>query len=261
MLSMTHRLRSSIDRVLLFAGIQLLVAAGAFAEDLGDAFHEDFDAVLRQHVSDGHVDYPAISRDARFASYLERLAAIEVSPDLPPNERLAFWVNAYNALAIKGILDGGSPSSLLGRLSYFKRDKYRVGGLNITLYDLERDVIIPLGDNRIHFAIVCASASCPPLLDEAYLPSKVDEQLQEQTVAFINDAVKNTYDLDRQRMRVSKIFDWFKEDFAEEAGSVQDYVSRYVSDADVKAALAETRWRVRYHKYDWSLNGIAPDEG
>ena len=72
---------------------------------------------------------------------------------------------------------------------------------------------------------------------------------------------KNTYDLERQRLRVSKIFDWFKKDFADEAGSVQEYVSRYVRDDEIRAGLAEARWRVRYHKYDWSLNGIAPDEG
>ena len=190
MQSPTHRARRFTRFVLVAIGIQLFAAAGALAQDLNDAFHDEFDAVLRAHVSDGRVDYPAIARDARFGSYLERLAAIEVAPDLPLNERLAFWVNAYNALAIKGILDGGSPSSLLGRLSYFKRDQYRVGGREITLYDLERDVIIPLGDNRIHFAIVCASASCPPLLAEAYVPSKVDEQLEQQTVAFVNDPQK-----------------------------------------------------------------------
>ena len=252
--------------VLVFLSVQLLIVqlfigAGAMAQGLNDAFHDDFDSVLRAHVSDGRVDYPAIARDVRFSRYLERLATAQVTPDLPLPERLAFWVNAYNALAIDGILSGGSPSSLLGRLSYFKRDKYEVAGREITLYDLERDVIIPLGDNRIHFAIVCASASCPPLLAEAYVPSKIDEQLEAQSIAFVNDPTKNTFDLARQRMRVSKIFDWFKDDFAAEAGSVQDYVARYVRDTSVKAALTDGAWRVRHHKYDWSLNGIAPDEG
>lgn len=84
------------------------------------------------------------------------------------SEALVYWINAYNTLAIKGILDGRSPRTLLGKYSYFKKAKYRVGGKRINLYDLERKVIIPMGEPRIHFAINCASQSCPKLLSRAY---------------------------------------------------------------------------------------------
>lgn len=240
--------------IVCFATPSLALAGG-----FGDAYHSDFNAILKANVDSGRVNYPGIAADPRFAAYVDALANADIPESTPFEQRLAFWVNAYNALAIQGILDGGSPSSLLGRLSYFKRDKYQVAGRTITLFDLEHDVIIPLGDNRIHFAIVCASASCPVLLDEAYLPSQIDTQLDEQARLFINDGSKNAYDLERGRARISKIFDWFKKDFAAESGSVQRYIAPYVSDPEIAAALAENRFRVKHQKYDWSLNGVQPE--
>lgn len=243
---------------MLALGASTGAAAGEAALD--DGFHRDFDAVLTEHVDAGQVDYPGIAADRRFHDYVAALEEASVPESAPLEQRLAFWVNAYNALAIEGILAGGSPSSLFGRLSYFKRDEYRVAGRTITLYDLERDVIIPLGDNRIHFAIVCASASCPPLRAEAYVPSRIDAQLQEQSEIFVNDDSKNAFDLQRGRARVSKIFDWFEDDFVAESGSVQRYLARFVRDPDVRDALTNDRLRVRHKKYDWSLNGTPPPE-
>ena len=251
----------SIGKALLASLAALLFAAHASATDtIDDAFHAPFDAVLKANVVDGHVNYSGVAADSRFHAYVAALAGAKVPENLPLASKLAFWINAYNALAIQGIIEGRSPSSFFGRVSYFKRDEYAVAGLSITLYDLERDIIIPLGDNRIHFAIVCASQSCPPLRSEAFVSEMLDAQLDEQAQLFLGDETKNSFDLDRNRANVSKIFDWFADDFAAEAGSVQRYIAKFVDDAPLRDALAAERLRVKHKKYDWNLNGTPPPE-
>ena len=218
-----------------------------------------FDQVLRAHVTDGRVDYPAIKRDPRFSGYLAALRETDADALATRQEKLAFWINAYNALAIKGILDGLSPASLFGRLKYFKLAKYDAGGKHINLYDLEREVIIPFGDPRIHFAIVCASRSCPKLRSEAYAAGRLDEQLNDNARGFINDAARNRFDVENKTAALSRIFDWFDDDFEQQAGSVQRYLGEYLEDPAAREAADRENFRIHYLKYDWNLNGIAPD--
>jgi hypothetical protein len=240
---------------ILAAATALLIGGQAVAT--GHADHADFDAILKTSVDDGYVDYPRIAADPRFPDYVEALAA-PLPADASRDEQLAFYINAYNALAIRGILDGQSPSSLLGRYKYFKGTEYDVGGQHMNLYDLERKVIIPFGEPRIHFAIVCASASCPPLRAEAYTAERLEAQLEEQARAFLTDTSKNYFEPDRRRARLSRIFDWFPEDFAGHSGSVQQYIAQYVTDPGIAAALRVQDYKIKYLKYDWSLNGIEP---
>ena len=174
-------------------------------------------------------------------------------------EQLAFWINTYNALAIKGIIDGGSPSSFFGRIGYFKTTTYEAGGKTISLYDLERDVIIPLGEPRIHFAIVCASFSCPMLRSEAYTAEHLDEQLELNARRFINDPTRNRFDRGSKVAHLSKIFDWFPEDFEKHSGTVLGYVANYVDDPELAKELRDGGYKIKYLKYDWSLNGVAPE--
>lgn len=223
----------------------------------GAELHEPFHRVLVDHVDNGRVDYADIARDPRFDEYLSALASTD--PGLNGrDERLAYWINAYNAFAIEGILDGASPSSFFGRIGYFRTRSYTAGGERINLYDLEHDVLIPVGEPRIHFAIVCASMSCPELRSEAYTAAKLDSQLDTQARNFINDETKNRFDREAKVAHLSKIFDWFEEDFVEHSGSVLDYVARYVNDPRLAKELESGTYVVRYLDYDWSLNGIPP---
>jgi len=236
-------------------GVALLIGSHTLAA--GQANHAEFGEILTASVNGGYVDYPRIAADPRFFAYVAALAA-PLPADASRDEQLAFYINAYNALAIKGIVDGLSPSSLLGRYRYFKGTDYDVGGERMNLYDLEHKVIIPFGEPRIHFAIVCASASCPPLRAEAYTAARLETQLEEQAHTFISDTSKNYFEPDRRIARLSKIFDWFEEDFARHSGSVQQYLAQYVTDPNIAAALRGQEYKVKYLKYDWSLNGIEP---
>ena len=223
------------------------------AADETAGLHDKLSQVLKAHVKDGVVDYDGIEDDQRFFQYLDELALTNPDEFATDQEKLAYWINAYNALAIKGIIDDLSPSSFFGRISYFKTTDYQAGGRVIDLYDLERDVIIPFDEPRIHFAIVCASMSCPKLISEAYVASRLDEQLQNSAVDFINDPAKNQFDTDRKVAKLSKIFDWFEGDFKKHSGSVQKYVSQYLKDANLAGELDS--YPVKHLKYDWNLNG------
>ncbi len=155
--------------------------------------------VLEAHVSNGVVDYPAIQMDDRLPTYLAQLDRVDPNAFVTRNERLAFWINAYNAFAIKGILDHYSPVSYVGRYRYFIGRDYRIGGTTINLYDLERQVLIKqFHEPLIHFAIVCASMSCPNLQTWVYEPDQLEHQLDRVARDFINDPTRNRFDRTRE---------------------------------------------------------------
>jgi hypothetical protein len=215
--------------------------------------------VLVQNVRNGYVDYEGIRADPAFPQFIGQLAEKPAEPDADPKARTALLINAYNAFAIKGILDGRSPSSLLARRSYFRGVKYRLQGEPITLEDLEAKRIRPLGDPRIHFAIVCASISCPRLSNHAYLAETLDDQLEDAARRFVNDISRNRFDVAQRIAFVSRIFDWFADDFGKEPGAVPAFMARYATDGAVRAALEDGRLQLRYLPYDWDLNGrVAP---
>lgn len=224
--------------------------------------HHALDETLRIHVTDGVLNYAAISVDSKFQAYLRQLDRIDPNRLPTRQDRLAFWINAYNAFAIKGILDGYSPMTLVGRYSYFIARGYQVGGETINLYDLERKLLIPnFREPLIHFAIVCASRSCPRLQPWAYSADKLDQQLEESARGFINDPTKNQFDRQQKIARLSMIFKWFEEDFIAHSGSLINYVKRYVADPDLARELETASYRVEFLEYDWRLNGTPPNEG
>lgn len=228
---------------------------GAPAGAAGEA-RDAFAGLLRDNVSAaGAVNYPGIKADPRLAEYLDYLATADPDSFATDQERLAFWINAYNALAIKGILDGLSPDGLFARVIFFRTTDYMLAGREINLYDLERDIIIPFNEPRIHFAINCASVSCPILGAAPYVADQLEPQLEAATRAFINDPAKNRFDLAANTASISKIFDWFRAAFERAASSVQKYLVSYVADPEAALHLARDGFEVRYLDYDWSLNG------
>lgn len=219
-----------------------------------------WDALLRAHVHDGRVDYHAFAASQEFREFLLVIRRTRLTQDSTREQRLAFYINAYNARAIQGVLDGGSPASLWGRFQFFKRERHAVGGEDITLWDLEHKRIRSMGEARIHFALVCASASCPKLASRAYLPETVDSQLQEAALAFVNDPTRNRFDPERRVAHLSPIFEWYEADFVGASGSIHAYVALFVENPRVAEELAAGRYKIRFLDYDWSLNGAPPPE-
>jgi hypothetical protein len=237
--------RAALGAALLLAGGVAALAADTAA----------FGPLLQAHVRDGNVDYPAFQQNPAFRRHIAQLA--EPAVLATRTAQLAYYINAYNALAIAGILDGLSPSTLLGQVRYFKLRDWPLNGREISLYDLEHKVLRPLGEPRIHFAIVCASRSCPQLRADAYHEATLEAELDEQARLFVNDPTRNRYDKATRTAHLSAIFKWFDEDFRG-AGSVQKFVARYVSDPEVARDLANDAWRIEWLPYDWNLNGTPP---
>jgi len=213
------------------------------------------DDLLLSHVQDGFVDYDGIALDPRLDNFIGQLASTAPTALASTSEQKAFYINAYNAIAIRGILDGQSPDSFFGRSRFFKRMRVDVLGESLSLDDIEHGRLRPMGDARIHFAIVCASLSCPRLASRAYLPATLDAQLDAAAEQFLSDPTRNVFDSDRRVAYVSKIFDWFEEDFVANAGSLQSYLARYVTDQSSARLLRADSFDVKFRDYDWSLNG------
>jgi hypothetical protein len=221
--------------------------------------HQLWHQVLEHSVTNGRVDYPAIQIEHRFADYLRQLDRVDPATLPTREEQLAFWINAYNAFAIRGILDGESPAPYVGWYYYFKVREYAVGGEVVTLYNLEQAILrAQFNEPRVHFAIVCASNSCPKLQSWAFEGPQLAQQLDQVAREFVNDPSRNRFDRQRKVAYLSRIFEWFEGDFVASAGSVQKFVARYVLDPEVAQDLAADTYRIEFLEYDWSLNGIPP---
>jgi len=221
------------------------------------AEHETWDRLLQQYVDDdGRVAYKALALHDRPAldRYLGELAAADPEPRSPDAAK-AFWINAYNAGVFAAVLAGYSAESFLGRRGIFKRFTFEIAGERRTLDDIEHGIVRPrLEDPRTHFALVCASSSCPRLRRRAYTEEGIERALEEEARRFINDAGRNVIDPASRTVQLSEIFRWFAEDFVAAAGSVEAFVARYVESEAKRSLLREKAGALAYLSYDWTMN-------
>src|SRR3990167_726111 len=218
-----------------------------------------FDGVLGRYVSkDGLVDYKGLKKDKDFMRYIEYLSTTD--PDKLPSDkhRLAFWINAYNAFVLKGVLDEYPIKSVLdvGWLphSFFKRKEFLTKQGKITLQEIENVKIREaFREPRIHFAINCASMSCPKLLTESYKAGKLEEQFETQATSFINDKSKNYLDKENRILYLSSIFKWYKDDFIQNGEKTEAYIARYLNPDDAEF-IRNNKVTIKYLDYNWGLN-------
>ena len=218
--------------------------------------HSLYGELLNKYVKDGVVDYRGFKKDeALLDQYLEVLENIEVN-SLSRDEQFAFYLNTYNSWTIKLILrayPGIKSIKDLGNIfkSPWEKKIVRINGDIITLDDIEHKILrAKFKDPRVHFAVNCASKSCPPLISAPYRGSTLSQQLDESTRAFVNDP-KSNY-LKGNKLYVSKIFKWFPEDFNDD---VIGFVVQY-AEGDFKRELEAKKdnTKITYLYYDWSLN-------
>ncbi len=221
--------------------------------------HELFDQVLQKYVdSQGRVNYAGLKNDSgTLESYLDLLAVNAPSDRATFQTGLAFWINAYNALTIKGVLDH-YPTTSVRKIKlfggFFSRIKFQVGGRSYTLDNIEHDIIrSEFGDPRIHFALVCASLGCPILENRVFVPETLEERLDNATANFINNPEKVRLDRENGVLHLSQIFEWYAEDFEDTHHSVINFISEYLPEADT-AFLARAEVQIQYLQYDWRLN-------
>lgn len=198
------------------------------------------------------VDYAALASDARWPRIIRLLAEVAPEDIASPAERKAFYLNAYNILAINKVIENWPLRSLRSVGSFispvWKHDAGVVAGEEVTLSYLEQDVLRAMGDPRVHMAINCASLSCPDLRAEPYQADILEQQLEAQVRGFLQQDYKGILiDQDRKTVLLSSIFDWFEEDF-DSYGGVERFLRRYRPDIpagwSVEASLP----------YNWEIN-------
>jgi hypothetical protein len=234
--------------------------------DLVDATKQ-YATVLAEIVDDaGLVRYELLAEPARMTALETMVSALAESP-LPEDryERLALWCNAYNANVLLMALTYSGKEGFVNVLKvdgFFDKQSITVAGEKMTLNGLENDRIRPLGDPRIHAALVCAAMSCPPLRDEPYDAAKIEAQLDDQCRRWVNDSAK--FRMVDGKLGLSEILNWYGEDFdipryGNRIGFVLAYaepgsdITKYIVGAD----KPETVWLT----YDWTLNRAPADAG
>ncbi len=219
--------------------------------------HDIWNNLLQKHVDkDGFVDYKGIIKDKdKFQQYLDLLSSHPPGPKWTKEQKMAYWINAYNAFTVKlitdhypvkSIKDIGSSIQIPFVNTPWQHKFFKIGGEEMKLDQIEHKILRKeFNDPRIHFAIVCASYSCPRLLNEAYTADKLDKQLIEQAKHFL--ANKNKNEITPSKLELSKYFTWYKGDFTKNS-SLIEYLNKY---APVKINEGAD---IEYKDYNWSLN-------
>lgn len=218
--------------------------------------HDLWDGLLKKHVdADGFVNYKGFIKDSLvLKKYLAVLSSNHPHERWPREEQMAYWINAYNAFTVKLIVDNYPVASIkdIKNGIPFVNTVWDIKFINIQgkVYDLnniEHSILRKqFKDARIHAAVNCASYSCPKLWGEAFVASRLDQQLDSAMRAFVNDPLRNR--VTAGKAELSQIFSWYAGDFTEAAGSVRAYVNKY---AKVKL---ESSGKISYIDYNWELN-------
>jgi len=217
--------------------------------------HSVWDQALQAHVgADGFVNYEAFSTDANLDAYLNTLETTIPQEDWTREEEMAYWINAYNAYTIKLILKNYPIASItdIDGGQAWQKEWITIGNETLSLDAIENSILRPkFGDGRVHFAINCASFSCPTLHNRAFTAENLEENLEALSVRFVNDQDRNR--VGENPPQLSQIFNWFADDFAA-AGGVIPFINQYA-----ETPIAEGT-ELSYMEYDWSLNEAAQPE-
>ena len=217
--------------------------------------HEAWNKLLKKYVDNkGFVNYKGFIKDSiALNSYLNMLSENVPSASWTKEEKLAFWINAYNAFTIKlitdhypvkSIKDIGSKIQIPFVNTPWQKKFIPMGDKKIKLDDIENNILRKdFEEPRIHFSIVCASISCPKLRNEAYEASKIEAQLTDQAKAFLSDPTRNK----PAENKLSPIFKWFGGDFEKNGNKKIDFINKY-SPTKVDES------KIEYMSYDWGLN-------
>lgn len=229
--------------------------------------HSGWDSLLKKYVdADGQVNYRAWNSNAadkkKLDQYLTSLSHGNRRKDKGTalGHRLAFWINAYNAVTIKGILREYPTTSIRNHTAKFfgyniwKNLKLYVGGSAYSLDQMEHEILRKMNEPRIHFAIVCASKGCPRLLNQAYTQAKLDEQLTMNAKDFFSRRQNFQHDFARKQFKLSSLLSWFGEDFGSSQAKQLQRISPWLPNDAAKTAADRNSVQVSYLDYDWGLN-------
>ncbi|WP_299218014.1 DUF547 domain-containing protein [uncultured Aquimarina sp.] len=208
--------------------------------------HMVWDQILLINVSDdGKVNYPGFIRDKfLFDKYFKSLSENYPAENSSKEEKLAYWINLYNAIAMKMIIDNYPVKSINDIENPWKQKQIIVNGTKYSLDDIEHTILRKMNEPRIHFLLNCATKSSPKLWNRAYTARNIMTALEDKSYQFINNAAKNV--ITDEKVNVSMVFQWYKDDFKE--GDIVSFINQY-SDTKINKIM-----NGEYMEYDWSLN-------
>lgn len=216
-----------------------------------DDFYTSVTSFLQRHVAKGNVKYSSLQKDIHELNKLANEIAQYNLGAATASEKKAFYINAYNLLVLKQVMEHYPVKSVMDVPGFFDKKKYKVAGENLTLNELENKKLrLPFKDARIHFALVCAAKSCPPLLNRAYTPQLVEKQLESQTKLALQNPAFTKVLPQQKKVQVSELFKWYEEDFLAEATDIVAYINKYRSKPVPKY------YTVEYYTYNWALNEL-----
>ncbi len=222
---------------------------------LNNLYAQDFFSKTNQffytHVQDGKVDYQSIKNEPEVLNQLVNHIAVEPYKQLTFNERKAYLINVYNLLVIKSVIANYPISSPMEVGGFFEGKKHTIAGKKYDLNALENDILRKdYVDSRLHFVLVCGAVGCPPIISEAYTPSKLEKQLDRQTKLNLNNPEFIRLNHSEKRIELSEIFSWYKADFLAESKGLKQYINKY------REVPLPNDYKLEYYNYDWSLNNI-----
>jgi len=222
--------------------------------------HSLFTAVLKTHVKNGKVNYAALKNDKRLDRYTAFLSATNPYTIAGKQNQLAFWINAYNAFTLQIVCRNYPVKSIKDIGSVFKsvwnQNFIRLKGREYSLNDIEHKIIrVRYNDPRIHFALVCAAKSCPPLRPEAYVGSRLDKQLNDQGKKFLRNRLLNRFNVAEKKVFLSSIFKWYRKDFPRSDRDFLVFLARFINPEEGRAVKRDPPgWEIDFLRYDWRLN-------
>lgn len=228
---------------------------GTAASAAPSAAENAWAGVLSRFVDEkGRIDFAGMAREPgdleTYVAYLARVSPASEPRSFPtPESKLAFYINAYNALAMYDVLRSGQPRDLNAvKVRFFYRNRFRLGGASLSLYHLENEVIRPMGDPRIHTALNCMARGCPRLPREPFRAELLDLELEACARDFFNEERNVMLDPEKRTVRLSQILDFYTGDFLKKAPSLIAYVNQY------RERKIPEGWKVEFIPYDWRLN-------
>ncbi|OEK08072.1 hypothetical protein A8C32_15415 [Flavivirga aquatica] len=209
--------------------------------------HNIWNTLLQKHVSNqGNVNYKAFKNDRKLLStYITTLSQNMPNTSWAKEDKLAYWINAYNAMTIDLILRYYPLKSIKNIKKPWDQRFWKLGDKWYNLNEIEHEILRKMNEPRIHFAIVCASFSCPKLQNKAFSALNLEEQLTTSTKQFLNDTKRNN--ISNNTLELSKIFKWFSSDFTKNQSLIQ-FLNKYTS------VQISDKAKKHFKDYDWSLN-------
>jgi len=242
---------------------QAVAAVESTAAPTLSSLTEEWNTLVKQYVVDGWVGYTDLKADPRFKALLKNQNKFDPETLKTRNEKIAFWINAYNICTIQLILkhypvkhwDEIVETDAQGEaVKPWSVEFCKVGGEKYALDYIEGGILLgELGKSEVHFAVNCAAKSCPILRSEAYMADKLDDQLAEQYIAFMFDREKNYFDPKKKKMFLSMIYQWYKPDFEKNGGTLLGYLHDALPEEAQKLAKKK-KLKVEYLEYFWDIN-------